>query len=125
MNAVEAKGLTKQFGSVQALSGLDLAVPAGTLYAQLGVNGAGKSTAIKILTGLCPQDTAVAPNLTAEENLILLAGLSGANRKEAKARTEALLESLQLPVHLAWVSGWAVAVPALAIAAYCRSLRHI
>lgn len=153
MNAVEAKGLTKQFGSVQALSGLDLAVPAGTLYALLGVNGAGKSTAIKILTGLlppsggearvlgydvvrqreavkqrislCPQDTAVAPNLTAEENLILLAGLSGANRKEAKARTEALLESLQLPVHLAWVSGWAVAVPALAIAAYCRSLRHI
>lgn len=153
MNAVEAKGLTKQFGSVQALSGLDLAVPAGTLYAQLGVNGAGKSTAIKILTGLlppsggearvlgydvvrqreaikqrislCPQDTAVAPNLTAEENLILLAGLSGANRKEAKARTEALLESLQLPVHLAWVSGWAVAVLALAIAAYCRSLRHI
>lgn len=124
MNAVEAKGLTKQFGSVQALSGLDLAVPAGTLYALLGVNGAGKSTAIKILTGLlppsggearvlgydvvrqreavkqrislCPQDTAVAPNLTAEENLILLAGLSGANRKEAKARTEALLESLQL-----------------------------
>lgn len=153
MNAVEAKGLTKQFGSVQALSGLDLAVPAGTLYALLGVNGAGKSTAIKILTGLlppsggearvlgydvvrqreavkqrislCPQDTAVAPNLTAEENLILLAGLSGANRKEAKARTEALLESLQLPVHLAWVSGWAVAVLALAIAAYCRSLRHI
>lgn len=124
MNAVETKGLTKQFGSVQALSGLDLAVPAGTLYALLGVNGAGKSTAIKILTGLlppsggearvlgydvvrqreavkqrislCPQDTAVAPNLTAEENLILLAGLSGANRKEAKARTEALLESLQL-----------------------------
>ncbi len=124
MNAVETKGLTKQFGSVQALSGLDLAVPAGTLYALLGVNGAGKSTAIKLLTGLlppsggearvlgydvvrqreavkqrislCPQDTAVAPNLTAEENLILLAGLSGANRKEAKARTEALLESLEL-----------------------------
>ena len=45
---------------------------------------------------LCPQDTAVAPNLTAEENLILLAGLSGARRKEARARTEALLESLQL-----------------------------
>lgn len=124
MNAVETKGLTKHFGPVQALSGLDLAVPAGTLYALLGVNGAGKSTAIKILTGLlppsggearilgydvvrqreavkrrislCPQDTAVAPNLTAEENLILLAGLSGARRKEARARTEALLESLQL-----------------------------
>ena len=52
MNAVETKGLTKHFGPVQALSGLDLAVPAGTLYALLGVNGAGKSTAIKILTGL-------------------------------------------------------------------------
>ena len=54
MNAVETKGLTKHFGPVQALSGLDLAVPAGTLYALLGVNGAGKSTAIKILTGLLP-----------------------------------------------------------------------
>ena len=47
MNAVETKGLTKHFGPVQALSGLDLAVPAGTLYALLGVNGAGKSTASK------------------------------------------------------------------------------
>ena len=143
MNAVETKGLTKHFGPVQALSGLDLAVPAGTLYALLGVNGAGKSTAIKILTGLlppsggearilgydvvrqreavkrrislCPQDTAVAPNLTAEENLILLAGLSGARRKEARARTEALLESLQLqPVarrRAKTLSGGKVALP--------------
>lgn len=124
MYAIETKGLTRCFGPVRALSGLDLAVPEGTLYALLGVNGAGKSTAIKILTGLlpptsgearvlgydvtrqreevkkrislCPQDTAVAPNLTVKENLMLLAGLSGARRQEARARTEAMLESLQL-----------------------------
>ncbi len=88
---------------------MDLAVPAGTLYALLGVNGAGKvhgdqnshrsvtpsggearilgydvvrqREAVKRRISLCPQDTAVAPNLTAEENLILLAGLSGARRK--------------------------------------------
>ena len=129
MYAIETKGLTRCFGPVRALSGLDLAVPEGTLYALLGVNGAGKSTAIKILTGLlpptsgearvlgydvtgqreevkkrislCPQDTAVAPNLTVEENLMLLAGLSGARRQEARARTEAMLESLQIqPVAL-------------------------
>ena len=124
MYAIETKGLTRCFGPVQALSGLDLAVPEGALYALLGVNGAGKSRGIKSLAGLllatggearvlgydvtrqreevkkrmslCPQDTAVAPNLTVEENLMLLAGLSGARRQDARGRTEAMLESLQL-----------------------------
>lgn len=53
MNAVETKGLTKHFGPVQALSGLDLAVPAGTLYALLGSTEL-EVTAIKILTGRYP-----------------------------------------------------------------------
>ena len=116
--------LTKRYGDVLANSKVTFIAEDGQITLMVGPNGAGKSTAIKILTGLlppsggearilgydvvrqreavkrrislCPQDTAVAPNLTAEENLILLAGLSGARRKEARARTEALLESLQL-----------------------------
>jgi ABC-2 type transport system ATP-binding protein len=50
--AIETNGLTRQFGSVRAVDGLDLRVEAGTFYGFLGPNGAGKSTTIKMLTGL-------------------------------------------------------------------------
>src|SRR4051794_30728468 len=59
MNAphvIEAVGVTKRFGQVQALDGIDLAVPAGTVYALLGPNGAGKSTTIRVLTTLLRPD---------------------------------------------------------------------
>lgn len=49
---IETSGLSKQFGSVQALVGLDLRIMAGEIYGLLGPNGAGKTTTIKILTGL-------------------------------------------------------------------------
>jgi ABC-2 type transport system ATP-binding protein len=49
---IEASGLSKQFGSVQALVGLDLRIMPGEVYGLLGPNGAGKTTTIKILTGL-------------------------------------------------------------------------
>jgi ABC-2 type transport system ATP-binding protein len=49
---IEASGLTKQFGSIQALDGVDLQVMSGEIYGLLGPNGAGKTTAIKIITGL-------------------------------------------------------------------------
>ena len=50
--AISTAGLTKHYGSVAALTDLDLAVPAGSIYGFLGPNGAGKSTTIKLLAGL-------------------------------------------------------------------------
>jgi ABC-2 type transport system ATP-binding protein len=49
---IEISGLSKQFGSVQALTGLDLRVMPGEIYGLLGPNGAGKTTTIRIVTGL-------------------------------------------------------------------------
>lgn len=49
---IETKGLTKAYGDVRALDGLDLTIPAGGVYGVLGPNGAGKSTLFRILLGL-------------------------------------------------------------------------
>lgn len=60
MTAIEVSGLTKHYGDIQALRGIDLSVPEGSLYALLGPNGAGKSTLIRALVGaLRPTDGAV------------------------------------------------------------------
>ncbi|HEY1381322.1 MAG TPA: ATP-binding cassette domain-containing protein [Gemmataceae bacterium] len=53
---IETHGLTKSFGGTAGVHRLDLAVPAGAVFALLGGNGAGKSTTIKLLTGLLPPD---------------------------------------------------------------------
>ncbi|MCX7009250.1 MAG: ABC transporter ATP-binding protein [Kiritimatiellaeota bacterium] len=50
--AIETNGLTRNFGTVRAVDGLNLRVEAGKFYGFLGPNGAGKSTTIKMLTGL-------------------------------------------------------------------------
>jgi ABC-2 type transport system ATP-binding protein len=52
--AIEAQGLEKRYGDITAVNGIDLAVPAGSIYALLGPNGAGKTTTINILTTLIP-----------------------------------------------------------------------
>src|SRR5437588_532118 len=53
---IEAEGLSKRFGSTQALAGVDLEVPEGTVLALLGPNGAGKTTLVRILTTLLKPD---------------------------------------------------------------------
>src|SRR3954454_15543975 len=59
--AIEAHGLVKTYpGDVRALDGLDLSVPAGTIFALVGPNGAGKSTAVRILTTLSRADAGTA-----------------------------------------------------------------
>src|ERR1700754_2010384 len=52
MHAVEASGLVKAFGATRAVDGIDLAVPAGSVYGFLGPNGSGKTTTIRMLLGL-------------------------------------------------------------------------
>ena len=108
MHAIQTTALTKRYKDLTAVDNLGLAIRRGELYALLGVNGAGKTTAIKLLTGLTrptsgdalvggysitkereqvkrliavsPQETAVAPNLTVAENLELICGIHGFSR---------------------------------------------
>jgi ABC-2 type transport system ATP-binding protein len=118
--AIRTVGLRKSFGAHTAVAGLDLSVGTGELFALLGPNGAGKTTTIKMLCcllrptggtatilghdiatdalavkqviGVSPQETAVAPNLNAWENLALMAGLHGIDRQGAHRRAGELLE---------------------------------
>ena len=114
MQAIETTALTKRYGKLIALDRLDLQVHRGELFSLLGVNGAGKTTAIKLLTclskptegdarvgghsitkepdrvkaliGVSPQETAVAPNLTVEENLALICGIHGFSKEKTARR---------------------------------------
>jgi ABC-2 type transport system ATP-binding protein len=102
---IEARGLTKTFGRVRALDGLDLSVDAGEVHGFLGPNGAGKSTTLRVLLGLVrksggdvavldrdpwtdsvaihrqlayvPGDVNLWPNLSGGETIDLLTGLNG------------------------------------------------
>ena len=56
MNAVEIKGLSKNFGPKQAVVGLDMTVPMGAIYGFIGENGSGKSTTEKMICGLIPKN---------------------------------------------------------------------
>ena len=57
---IDVRGLTKNFGNVRALDGLDLTVHEGEVHGFLGPNGAGKSTTMRVLVGLTPADTGTA-----------------------------------------------------------------
>lgn len=121
---IRAGGLAKRYGEVQALDGLDLAVPEGTVLGLLGPNGAGKTTAVRILTtlliadegraevagidvskhpnevrsriGLSGQYAAVDEYLTGFENLYLFGKLYRLGRGNARDRARELLERFDL-----------------------------
>ena len=123
-SSVRAQGLTKRYDAVTALDGLDLDVAAGTVLGLLGPNGAGKTTAVSILTtlvrpdagtatvagvdvvsdprtvrsliGLSGQYAAVDEHLTAIENLEMIGGLYGMDRREARTRARLLVERFRL-----------------------------
>jgi ABC-2 type transport system ATP-binding protein len=122
--AIRVEGLSKRFDTVTALDGIDLEIPARTVFGLLGPNGAGKTTTIRILStilepdagraevlgrdvvrqakevrtqiGLAGQSATVDPNLTGRENLRLIGRLVHLPRREATRRIDALLERFQL-----------------------------
>lgn len=124
MNAIEVDRLYKSFGNQTILNGVDLVVPAGTVFALLGPNGAGKTTLIRILSTLTAPDagtvrvagydvvaeknevkrsisltgqfTAVDEVLTGEENLVMMGRLSGLSARAARLRAMELLEQFDL-----------------------------
>ena len=55
-HAIEIAGLTKSYGDHAVLTGVDLSVPSGTIFALLGSNGAGKTTVVRILSTLLKAD---------------------------------------------------------------------
>lgn len=124
MNAIIIKDLTKKYGNIVSVNHLNLTVEQGELFALLGVNGAGKSTTIKLLScliqpmsgdalllgnsiisnsqavkkiiNISPQETAVAANLSVLENLVLIAGLYGQDRKTATKNAHEIAQKFGL-----------------------------
>ena len=124
MEAIRIENLTKKYKDVVAVDGLNLSVKQGELLSLLGVNGAGKTTTIKMLScltqptagdaylngksvtkeatevkkilGVSPQETAVAPGLTVEENLRLMCGVYGLSKEKTVAKIAELAAKLGL-----------------------------
>ncbi|RAY11191.1 daunorubicin/doxorubicin resistance ABC transporter ATP-binding protein DrrA [Actinomadura craniellae] len=122
--AIETSGLVKVFGETRAVDGIDLTVPAGTVYGVLGPNGAGKTTAVRMLATLLRPDAgearvfghdvlreadavrsrvsltgqyaSVDEDLTGTENLVLLARLVGHRKPAARERAANLLAAFGL-----------------------------
>jgi ABC-2 type transport system ATP-binding protein len=106
--AILVEGLTKSFGDVHALRGIDLSVPRGTVLGVLGPNGAGKTTAVRILTTLLQPDGGralvegrdVVRDAAAVRRSIGLSGQSAAIQEELTGREN--LELIGRLYHLSW-----------------------
>ena len=118
MHTIKTTDLTKQYKNLTAVDRLNLEIEQGELFSLLGVNGAGKTTAIKMLScltgptagdatvggysitrqseqvkrliGVSPQETAVAPNLSVKENLELICGIHGFSKKKTAEKLREL-----------------------------------
>ena len=120
MQAIKTTELVKRYKNITAVDKLNLEIYEGELFSLLGVNGAGKTTTIKMLScltmptdgdavvggysvtkeseqvkrliGVSPQETAVAPNLSVEENLELICGIHGFSKEKTQAKITELSE---------------------------------
>lgn len=117
---IKTDKLTKKYQNLTAVDSLELSIEHGELFSLLGVNGAGKSTTIKMLTclskptsgnafilgesiltnpffvkdniGVSPQETAVAANLTVKENLEFIAGIHGSSNGLSKEKAVQMIK---------------------------------
>ena len=124
MQAIQTMELVKRYKSLTAVDKLNLEIGQGELFSLLGVNGAGKTTVIKMLScltrptegealvggysvvkepervkqliGVSPQETAVAPNLSVKENLELICGIHGFSGEKTEGKVRELSERFAL-----------------------------
>ena len=124
MQAIKTMELVKRYKDITAVDRLHLEIQKGELFSLLGVNGAGKTTVIKMLScltkptsgdalvggcsitgnaeqvkrliGVSPQETAVAPNLSVKENLELICGIHGFSREKTTAKIGELSQQFAL-----------------------------
>ena len=124
MQAIITRDLIKKYKDLTAVDNLNLEIRQGELFSLLGVNGAGKTTAIKMLScltrptdgealvggfsiikepdrvkgliGVSPQETAVAPNLSVQENLELICGIHGFSAEKTRAKIMELSRQFSL-----------------------------
>src|SRR5947207_6142073 len=121
---IHARGLTKQFGSLTAVDGIDFDVAKGEAFGFLGPNGAGKTSTMRMIgcvspitagelrvlgmdprldgpqirakLGVVPQSDSLDMELTVRENLIIYGRYFDLSRREARQRTDELLQFVQL-----------------------------
>ncbi|WP_273466968.1 ABC transporter permease [Methanothrix sp.] len=130
--AVSARGVTKSFGQLRVLDGLDVDIPRGVTYCLLGPNGSGKTTFIRAIVrllrldagelrvldqpvsrveeiysriGYMTQHKALYPDLTAEENMEFYSGLYGIKGQDREVRIEELLRMVDLSEHRKRLAG--------------------
>jgi len=127
MTAIECRNLSRNFGSLKAVDGLNLSINKGELLCLLGLNSAGKTSTIKMLTctllpsggeafimghplsshrqeiksliNLAPQESALSPLLNVEENLELMAGIYGFRGTERQEKIENMIARFQMEEH--------------------------
>jgi lipooligosaccharide transport system ATP-binding protein len=123
-SVVVAQGLSKRYGDLTAVAGIDFAIPRGTCFGFLGANGAGKTSTMRMLQavsarssgvlsvlgldperdgkrvrarlGVCAQEDSLDPDLTVYDNLVVYGSYFPQSREESRARADQLLEFFAL-----------------------------